>query len=308
MDRSFDKMLVVARKYNDIFYALSTVEWKKCSNHYLLMITDRLDQNQYPMQHLFDKVITIHAELSVISIFKQIYTLHKVLLQLDYTIVTMSNIVTVANMFILNYNKTLEILMLEDGLMNYINFVPSKSNIKYIVMKILSLKPEKIYNKISCCYLLNPRQAIYYYGIKRQLSIRSELFLNNISVDLNLEGKSVFIGQPVYNNNDMSINEYSTIVNCFMKDHHIDYYLPHTMSAKEEKIDCPKLDLQRIQLTLEVLASIYSMKLYSFYSSVLFTTKQINASVETYAILHSHIKGPNLDNIIYMYVNDVFHL
>lgn len=55
MNNSSDKILVVARKYNDIFYAISTSEWSQCSKHYLLMITDRLDQNEYPMQHLFDR-------------------------------------------------------------------------------------------------------------------------------------------------------------------------------------------------------------------------------------------------------------
>ena len=44
MNNSSDKILVVARKYNDIFYAISTSEWSQCSKHYLLMITDRLDQ------------------------------------------------------------------------------------------------------------------------------------------------------------------------------------------------------------------------------------------------------------------------
>lgn len=62
MNNSSDKILVVARKYNDIFYAISTSEWSQCSKHYLLMITDRLDQNEYPMQHLFDKVWSVHAE------------------------------------------------------------------------------------------------------------------------------------------------------------------------------------------------------------------------------------------------------
>ena len=31
MNNSSDKILVVARKYNDIFYAISTSEWSQCS-------------------------------------------------------------------------------------------------------------------------------------------------------------------------------------------------------------------------------------------------------------------------------------
>ena len=79
MNNSSDKILVVARKYNDIFYAISTSEWSQCSKHYLLMITDRLDQNEYPMQHLFDKVWSVHAELSHVAILKQVFILSRIL-------------------------------------------------------------------------------------------------------------------------------------------------------------------------------------------------------------------------------------
>ena len=106
MNNSSDKILVVARKYNDIFYAISTSEWSQCSKHYLLMITDRLDQNEYPMQHLFDKVWSVHAELSHVAILKQVFILSRILNQLDYNLVTISNIVTVANLYILNHTKT----------------------------------------------------------------------------------------------------------------------------------------------------------------------------------------------------------
>ena len=88
MNNSSDKILVVARKYNDIFYAISTSEWSQCSKHYLLMITDRLDQNEYPMQHLFDKVWSVHAELSHVAILKQVFILSRILNQLDYNLVT----------------------------------------------------------------------------------------------------------------------------------------------------------------------------------------------------------------------------
>ena len=50
----------------------------------------------YPMQHLFDKVWSVHAELSHVAILKQVFILSRILNQLDYNLVTISNIVTVA--------------------------------------------------------------------------------------------------------------------------------------------------------------------------------------------------------------------
>lgn len=80
------------------------------------MITDRLDQNEYPMQHLFDKVWSVHAELSHVAILKQVFILSRILNQLDYNLVTISNIVTVANLYILNHTKQQRSSCLKMGL------------------------------------------------------------------------------------------------------------------------------------------------------------------------------------------------
>lgn len=309
MKFSQEKMLVVARKYNDIYYAISTEEWAKSSKHYLLMITDRLDMNDYPMQQMFDKIFTIHTSLSVLGIIRLIYSLRKFLQKVDFNLVTISNVVVVTNLFILNNKKTTKILMLEDGLMNYCNFIPSQSRLKHLLIKLLGININNIYQKIKYCYLLEPSKAIYYYGEKKQLKIKSELFIKNLSIQgLDLNGKSIFVGQPLYVNNDITIDEYSEAVNNFIKIHNINYYLPHTMSSKKENIHCEKLKLQQIQSTLEILSSIYNLKLYSFSSSVLYTTKLINKSTETYAITHPKIKNLNDNNIIFTYVSDRFNM
>ena len=242
MNNSSDKILVVARKYNDIFYAISTSEWSQCSKHYLLMITDRLDQNEYPMQHLFDKVWSVHAELSHVAILKQVFILSRILNQLDYNLVTISNIVTVANLYILNHTKTAKIIMLEDGFMNYYNFVPSNNRIKRLLMKLLFINVDRVYKKIGSCYLLEPNRAKYYFGLKKQLRIDADHILKSVPLSMNLEGKSIFVGQPLYLMNNMSVDEYSTIVNNCISQYAIDYYLSHTMSSKKENVVCEHID------------------------------------------------------------------
>ena len=95
----------------------------------------------------------------------------------------------------------------------------------------------------------------------------------------------------------MSVDEYSTIVNNCISQYAIDYYLSHTMSSKKENVVCQHIDMSSLQLTLEVLSSIYNMKIYSFSSSVLFTTKLINHKTET------KVDTIKSDNMIYDYVN-----
>lgn len=63
------------------------------------------------------------------------------------------------------------------------------------------------------------------------------------------------------------------------------------------------IDMSSLQLTLEVLSSIYNMKIYSFSSSVLFTTKLINHKTETFAVTHPKVDTIKSDNMIYDYVN-----
>lgn len=48
---------------------------------------------------------------------------------------------------------------------------------------------------------------------------------------------------------------------------------------------------------------IYNMKIYSFSSSVLFTTKLINHKTETFAVTHPKVDTIKSDNMIYDYVN-----
>ena len=114
-------------------------------------------------------------------------------------------------------------------------------------MKLLFINVDRVYKKIGSCYLLEPNRAKYYFGLKKQLRIDADHILKSVPLSMNLEGKSIFVGQPLYLMNNMRI--------------------------------------------------------YSFSSSVLFTTKLINHKTETFAVTHPKVDTIKSDNMIYDYVN-----
>lgn len=296
-------MLVVARKYNDIYYAISTDEWKRCKNHYLLMITDRLDKAKYPMQHLFKEVFTIHTEKGTWGYFRQCINIKSILSQIDFSVVTVSNLALVSNLCVLSSNKTKEALLLEDGLMNYYQFKPSQRLSKKTLEFVLGVNEVSALKKITKTYLLKPELAQYYYGAPTQLHLDVNTFLKHANIDHRIEGKSIFVGQDLYNVSDISLDEYCDIVNRVVKEHNIDLYIPHTRSSLAEHIECKTFDLSESLATLEIYASLFPLKIYSFSSSVLYTTKIINSEVETYSIRSPRTDLIDDDSIIYKYIN-----
>lgn len=298
-------MLVVARKYNDIYYAISTDEWKRCKNHYLLMITDRLDMAKYPMQHLFKKVFTVHTEKGTWGYFKQCMKIKGILSQIDFSVVTVSNLALVSNLCVLSSGKTKEALLLEDGLMNYYQFKPSQRLSKKVLEFVLGVNEESALKRITKTYLLKPELAQYYYGAPTQLQLDVNTFLKHANIDHRIEGKSIFVGQDLYYNSELSVQEYSEIVNKVIQDNNIDLYIPHTRSVKEEYIKCKTFDLMESQTTLEIYAAIFKLKIYSFSSSVLYTTKIINPEVSAYSVRNKKTDRISDDSIIYKYVDKV---
>lgn len=297
-------MLVLARKYNDIFYAISTEEWEKTDKHYLLMITDRLDVAAYPMQDMFDKVFTIHTSNSALGIMKESRRIKSILLPLDFSIVTASNLAMVENLYVLSQKKVKDIVLLEDGIMNYYNFRSSRRFAKLAVMAYLGINEKKIQNKIICTYLLSPDEAVYYFGEKKKLHLKGYVFAERAHLNEALRGKSIFVGQDLYRGGRMSIKEYSNIVNKIIVDNNIDFYLPHTWSEEGEEIKCEVFDVIASNATLEVYASVMNFTVYSFSSSCLYTTKLINPKIKAIAIKSSNTSVPNGLEIIYKMTDD----
>ena len=278
-----NSLLVLARKFNDIFYAISTPEWRCYDYHILVIFAQESFATQFPLRERFDKVFVFDSptqrkeELAVIREIKAKKS------ELQCEAVMLSNIVLVANQYLIKATQCKHIYLLEDGLMNYSDFRPSDSRIKFIVQCLLGINQRKLIERIQKTYLLIPDMARFYGGERVQLK---PLSLKNIeeSILSRIEGKKIFVGQCLYRFGYMSIEKYNALVNRMIKKYNIDFYLPHAFSLEGEQIDCPILDLAQSGITLEFLAAETSFTLYSFSSSVLYTTRIINPAVKTYLI------------------------
>lgn len=299
------RMLVLARKYNDIFYAISTDEWQKCEEHFLLFITDRLQKDHYPLEESFDKIFTILAKGTALHILYQVHKIKKIIKHIDYDYITTSNLALTANLYMLSRRKTKDVILIEDGLMNYKDFHTSDDTKKKMLMKILGINEEDVQAKVSKSYMLMPESAKYYYGVLKPLLLDGKNVCKQLGIGQELEGKSIFVGQPVYMAHDITIKEYSDFVNRIIKEFDIDLYLPHTLSSNQEIINAKIFDITKSKATLELYASVYNFKIYSFNSSVLYSTKLINRNVETYSIeIKDVVKIPD-GNIMRKMVNDI---
>lgn len=276
--KNIDTLLVIARKFNDIFYAVSTPVWHQ-SKHRILVIFAKIGFSElFPLKDKFDDVIIFDSSdkrSNNLHIIQEIYKTRKYV-QCDAILV--SNVVLVANQYLIKITKCQQIFLLEDGLMNYYDFRPSASLIKHLTQLILGIDEQKLFNRIRKTFLLSPKLAKYYRGELVQLQLTPQVLL--IPDSLDIDGKKIFVGQCLYKFGYMSLPQYNIIVNRIIKQHDIDYYLPHPFASNEEHIDCPILNLNKSHITLEILASQFKFELYSFCSSVLYSTCIINPNIK----------------------------
>lgn len=303
-------MLVLARKYNDIFYAMSTKEWEISNEHYLLMITNRLDKADYPMEKAFDKVFTVHTQPGTYGYFKSCLEIKKLARSLSYSYVACSNPAMIANYCAIYTKKINYVVLLEDGLMNYYHFKPSESLSKKLLALILGINISKVLSSIAKTYLLKPDKAKFYIGSREKLELRAETFMSGLFLTPEIKDKRIFVGQPLYDVDilKLSVEDYSDMVNKIIKKYNIDLYLPHKNASNRENIKCKIFDLFDSLATLEIFAAVYDFTIYSFSSSVLYTTKLINPKIKTYAISNENLDWVKEENIINETVDDIIKL
>ena len=112
-------MLVIARKFNDIFYSMSTKEWKKANKHYLLIISSFLTEDSFPMVDYFDEVFVVKSPNKWYSSLYEMFSAYVFLRHKHIDYVTTCNLALVSHLFILNYLSDSKKILIEDGLMNY---------------------------------------------------------------------------------------------------------------------------------------------------------------------------------------------
>lgn len=297
-------LLVIARKYNDIFYAVSTPEWTQFKRRVLVVFTEKKSIEGFPLLSLFNDIIELDCSKSRIGnllLLRKIKTLKK---RVKCAAVMMSNVVLVANQYLLKVSGSQQLLLLEDGLMNYYDFKPSESKFKRLVQYFLGINEHKIIANISRTYLLVPALARYYGGIPEPLHLNRQAIFEDTQLQ-HIEGKTIFVGQCLYRFGNMSIEGYNERVNHIIKKYHIDYYLPHAFALSGENIDCQVLDLSKSRATLEVFAARYNFTIYSFCSSVLYSTRIINPDVRSYLIRLPELRNQSELPVITEYCSGV---
>lgn len=283
-------VVVVARKFNDIIYATSTEEFQNSSEKRLVIISQHMNQ-QFPLVELFDSVEYIYSpKITTKGQLKLLYHLYKLRKYFKCDVLFFSNIILLSHLFLSKLSKSDHLILLEDGYMNYRGDMLIRNWRKEFILFLMGIRTNNILNKISTTYLLDPRQAKYYFGTRKKITLQN---LSRLSYSgPNLMHKKIFIGQPLYATHGMTIKEYNDLVNKIIKIFDIDYYVPHFYSSDKEKIDCPYLDISKYNLTLEALSFLYSYTIISISSSLLFTTRLINPNIRSIMIQGEHI--PNI--------------
>ncbi len=284
------RLLVIARKFNDILYAFSTEEWRRSDYRILLILTQNIDCKSYPFQDRFDEVISVKVQsLSPKGQGQLIRDLsrHKDRISCDYVLT--SNVLLLSHRYVIRMSGCTSVGLLEDGLMNYRDDLTDKSVVKKAMQLLLGINLKKIYSLIHRTYLLKPDSARYYFGERLPIRLPKQL-IDSLGIDLDLNGKSIFVGQNLYQYGYLSKEEYCDLVNRVIADYGIDYYLPHAF-AESEHINCRYLNLADFNVTLEMLAVSQNFTVYSFASSVLFTSKLLNPEVRSIMVSAERIKG-----------------
>ena len=301
-------MLVIARKFNDVFYAMSTDEWSQVETHHLLIISGYLTKKDFPFVDAFDKVYVINGSTGSASVIYELYKVFLLFRGKSYRYVTTCNLAHISHLFLLKLLNEVRTILLEDGLMNYFSFRTSQRLTKRVVKFLLGVDENRLLRKVYKTYILNPEDAIYYYGYPTRLNIDFSCFMNRLHFDIPINNKRIFAGQPFYLDGSMTIEEYSEIVNKIIEKFKIDYYLPHRTSSSSENIKCVLLDLSKYKVTLEVLASSFQFDVYGFSSSLLYSTKLINSNIHSFAIQQYGKVSKDASKYILDHVDAIFSL
>lgn len=276
-------LLVIARKFNDIYYSMSLPQWNEAETRHLVIISNGIPKESFPNQDKFDKVTFFRYDGES---FKNILSILKQLAFTDIPksdVLVLSNPVLVTNQFIIKHSSPEKLIFIEDGSMNYSAFTPSKSKLKKTLQFLLGIRESKIFDSINYTFLFYPEKATFYFGNPLKLNLRTDIF--PIQTDTSfIEGKKVFVGQPLYDYGYLSIERYNEVVNKLIKEFNIDYYIPHAFSSQHESINADILDLNRLNTTLEAIASKRTFQLFSLGSTVLYTCKTINPHIKSFLL------------------------
>ncbi|MGG5617845.1 glycosyltransferase family 52 [Myroides odoratimimus] len=291
------KEAIISWKYNDIFYGLSSTNVINRKDRLLIVIKSENYEQFIPNREDFGEILIFdYKQKSKLDLFRILYKVNQVLKSYRIETIYLSNAVLIINQFICKITSVKNTILLEDGLMNYYCFSASTNLIKSSTQFLLGLSDEKMNKKIRNTYVLLPAKAIYYKGVLKKLVIK-DFSVSNRIID-SIKGKRILLGMPLYNKGKLSVMEYNVLVERLIVENNIDYYLPHLFCSPQEKIECNYLDLSKCGYTLEILASKIDFSIYSFGSSVSYSTKVINENITSVLIKTEYIDTSKLELIV----------
>lgn len=285
------KIVVLAFKFNDIFYASSTDEFQGGTKKTLLILADKIPRDKYPGLERFDDVYYYRVSvnrLAQIFLAMRIVKDHK--RELWGAILIVSNPYIVLTQIIMIFGRVSEGVMIEDGVMNYYANGGGSSKRKLIQYNLL-----KIFNfwkYFNFTYLIYPEKALTYIGEPRRLALNKEVESEGSLILYSfLKDKSILIGGGAIEFLDNCDKE--RIVASLGKQLSLDYYIPHH-SDRVGACGLNVLDLNSEKLTLEMIYPYCSgLKVYSFGSSAAFNARGINEAIDVIYLRLIDIKGMN---------------
>ncbi len=288
--KKIQTILVVALKYNDILYALSTEEFEAAKEKKLLIIyANGKMPEKFPCQEFFTSVCYFPYIDNFKKMYVNLYRAYKCRAYFESDCVSFSNPVLLITKLIFKYSKAARAIWLEDGLMNYYSLqdIKARNNqyLKQIFQCVFRLPEIESIAKTSCTYLLQPDFAQSFMGEKHRIVLKP-FVIERLSLDsLNfIDGKKIFVGQPLYDTEKISIEEYNAKVNNIISRENIDYYVPHFLASSKEKINAPHIRLEAYNVTLEFIASKYTFEVYSISSTVLYSAKLLNPKIKSHVV------------------------
>jgi len=275
--------IVLAHKFNDIFYAVNTAEFNLARYHILIIFSSKnLSMNSFPLLDKFDRIIHIPYSLSIFKFSKNLFKIYRALRKYKNCVVFTTNIRLVMNQFIISLNNIEKVVLLEDGLMNYKKVVFVRHiKMKKILQFLLGINQTIVYDKVSSTYLNSPEEGVNYFGELKQINLLTFPKKAMLVAD-KINDTSILIGMPIYKYGCLSKREYYSIVSEIMIKFKIDQYLPHHFEDDlPVNFEFNMLEINDLSITFEMICGIIeNVSLYSFGSTLLFTSKKINNKIK----------------------------
>lgn len=297
-----ESILVIAFKFNDVLYAAETKEFNASKHKVLIVCSKSVKPEDFPLINSFDEVLHFKFNQSskVFNTFEFLLFLirFKKRMSLFFKYLFISQPFMLINQIIIKYLKPTSIILIEDGLMNYENYVYPVPALKRILHKLIGIDNNYVLKKITKSYLLNPDLATFKFGKVKQLNLSGDKFKIDPNLINKLKNKKFLFGINLYPNL-CGEDEYFEIVSTIMDKFDIDYYVPHTLENFNNQILTDKIFyIKDLGITFEYLATKCEFQIFSFGSSLLFTTKCVNPRNKSFLIKIKHFDVLSITTVL----------